>query len=108
MQIELDLGDVADSDALHELFARQLGFPDFYGRNMNAWVDCMSNISRPGTPGMTRVEVAAGEDLVLVLRGTDAFVERLPELASQLVQATGHVNMRTEAGGAGRVLLLPA
>jgi RNAse (barnase) inhibitor barstar len=29
--------------SFHEAFASALGFPSWYGRNMDAWIDCMSS-----------------------------------------------------------------
>jgi RNAse (barnase) inhibitor barstar len=36
-------------DAFHSAFASAFGFPDFYGRNMDAWIDCMTSLDSPGT-----------------------------------------------------------
>ncbi|MGV8893273.1 MAG: barstar family protein [Burkholderiaceae bacterium] len=33
---------ITNWDAFHDESQRVFGFPEFYGRNMNAWVDCMS------------------------------------------------------------------
>lgn len=30
-------------DKFHDYFAKTFQFPDYYGRNMNAWNDCMSD-----------------------------------------------------------------
>ena len=37
--VDVPMADIKDWDTFHHTFARTLGFPDFYGRNMNAWVD---------------------------------------------------------------------
>ncbi len=36
-----------DWDSFHQEFARVFGFPEFYGNNMDAWIDCMSWLSDP-------------------------------------------------------------
>jgi len=36
----------------HDVFQRVMGFPSFYGRNMNAWIDCMTSLDCP-KDGMT-------------------------------------------------------
>ena len=67
--------------------AEAFGFPDFYGRNMDAWIDCMSDLDRPnhrmttihGTPADPVVieidNAAQAHDGVLeALRSCTAFV----------------------------------
>jgi RNAse (barnase) inhibitor barstar len=106
--VEIDLTDVTDMATLHAEFARAMGFPKFYGKNMNAWEDCMGDLSAPGQPGMTKVEVPRGEDLLLVLQGAKALREREPEVFGALLDSTAHVNrVKTKIKGATRLLLLP-
>ena len=31
-----------DWESFHTVSAEVFGFPEFYGRNMNAWIDCLS------------------------------------------------------------------
>jgi RNAse (barnase) inhibitor barstar len=40
--VDVDVLPITDWDSFHDTFAVALGFPDFYGRNMNAWVDCLT------------------------------------------------------------------
>ena len=40
--IEVPASQINDWDTFHDTFAQTLGFPDFYGRNMNAWIDCLT------------------------------------------------------------------
>jgi RNAse (barnase) inhibitor barstar len=55
---------------MHNAFAQVLEFPGYYGRNLNALNDCLSDIEVPDNGG-----------LVLVLQHYGAFAARLPELA---------------------------
>ena len=34
-------------DALHEFVAKKLGFPDYYGANLAALADCLSEMGEP-------------------------------------------------------------
>ena len=107
VSVEIDLTTVHDSEDFHDAFARALGFPDFYGRNMNAWEDMLSDLSKPGVVGMTTVEVPAGEDLVLRLNGAAAFADEHPDLFGALVGSTAHVNrLKVTLEGSTRILLL--
>ncbi len=106
--VEVDLAKVTDMQSFHAEWSRAMGFPDFYGENMNAWRDCMSDLSAPGQPGMTKVEVPRGEDLLTVLKGAADFARRKPEIWLSLVEATASVNRtKTAIKGATRLLLLP-
>jgi len=40
--VRVDATHIRDWDNFHDVFADAFGFPDFYGRNMDAWVDCMT------------------------------------------------------------------
>jgi len=33
---------ITDWDSFYSVFAEAMCFPNFYGRNMNAWIDCMT------------------------------------------------------------------
>ena len=35
--------EISDWDGFHRGFERVLGFPSFYGQNMNAWIDCLTS-----------------------------------------------------------------
>ena len=42
--VEIDLATVATPDELHSLLAQFLGFPDFYGRNWDAFWDAITGL----------------------------------------------------------------
>jgi len=89
--IKLDTGPIYDWDTFHDVFATTMGFPAFYSRNMNAWIDCMSCLDEPGA-GMTSVTIEPGSVLVLQLKGVDEFPARCPEQYSALVECAAFVN----------------
>ena len=45
--VRLDCDRITDWDSFHAVFAEVFGFPNFYGRNMNAWIDCMTYLDDP-------------------------------------------------------------
>jgi len=51
---------ITDWESFHSVFADTMGFPGFYGRNQDAWIDCMSYLDDPDA-GMTRRTIAPGE-----------------------------------------------
>ena len=37
--VSVDCARIHDWNSFHDEFATVFGFPDFYGRNMNAWIE---------------------------------------------------------------------
>lgn len=87
----LPLAGISDFDSFHCVSADSLGFPEYYGKNMNAWIDVMTDW--PQT-----LSVAADQDLVLVLSGSDGFAKRCPDVLVALWEAVASVNGRRSAG----------
>jgi len=42
--IRIDGAAICEWKRFHEISAEVFGFPDFYGNNMNAWIDCMADL----------------------------------------------------------------
>ncbi|MFJ7326630.1 barstar family protein [Streptomyces cyaneofuscatus] len=42
--VTIDVASVANEDELHRLLQREFDFPDFYGRNWNAFWDAVSGL----------------------------------------------------------------
>jgi RNAse (barnase) inhibitor barstar len=55
-EIRIDLSDVRTTEALHELLADTLSFPDYYGRNWDAFLDCITDPEQSLMPMLLRVE----------------------------------------------------
>ena len=45
--ITLDCTGICDRRQFHETLARELGFPQWYGHNLDALFDCLSEIDTP-------------------------------------------------------------
>ena len=82
-----------------------MGFPAFYGRNMNAWIDCMSYLNDPDT-GMTSFALEPGELLNLEIDDTKDFAQRLPEIFGALIECTAFVNRHHTDEGNPAILAL--
>jgi RNAse (barnase) inhibitor barstar len=59
-----------DLDALHTAFATELAFPDYYGRNLAALNDCLSDLTIPDKGG-----------LVLVFSHYNYVAQQMPDVA---------------------------
>jgi hypothetical protein len=62
---EIDLRKARDKEAFLTAFARALGFPEYFGRNWDAFYDCLGDVG--------------AERMVLLLRGASAFARAEPE-----------------------------
>ena len=71
--------EIAEKSALHRLVASQLGFPDWYGNNLDALYDCLTDISEP-----TEITVLNKDALISSLGGyATAFFNVLRESAAE-------------------------
>jgi hypothetical protein len=75
--VALDAGPWATEADMHREIAQALNFPDYYGRNLDAFNDCLSDVAA-GSYGWN--PEAAG--LALVLTRFDTFAKGLPRAAS--------------------------
>lgn len=58
--IELKFSIFKNWKIFDEEFAKIFGFPDFYGKNMDAWIDCMSYLDDPDS-GMTTINLTPND-----------------------------------------------
>lgn len=103
--VKLDTSRITDWETFHSVFAETFGFPLFYGRNMNAWIDCMTYLDDPDA-GMTTVHAAPGGVITLQLGNVDEFALRCPELYEAIVECSAFVNWRRIELGEPPVLAL--
>ena len=96
---------ITDWETFHDVFAGVLGFPSFYGRNMNAWIDCMTSADDPDAQMMT-ITVQPGELLTLQIDNASDFASRCPELFKALIECVAFVNHRRVDFGETPVLSL--
>lgn len=47
--ITIDCTGIENKQQLHRLLARELSFPDYYGHNLDALFDCLTDIRRETT-----------------------------------------------------------
>ena len=64
----------------HSEFKKALSFPDYYKENMDAWIDCMDEL----TDKPTLLEIENGKDLK----------ENAPELLNAIFECGAFVNYR--------------
>jgi len=104
-RVRINSSVILDEGDLHSEFTRVLGFPEFYGENWNAWIDCMSSIDSP-EDGMSALTVDKDEALIMEIRDAAAFQARCPRVFQDLVECTAAVNRRFVNGDKPPPLLL--
>ncbi len=88
----IEASKIVDWESFHRTCADALGFPDFYGKNLNAWIDCLTYL-RDGD-GMSRFCLMEDECLDTEVTDTKAFSACGPEILLALVECTAFVNSR--------------
>ncbi len=103
--VRVDANLITDWHTFHSVFAEKFGFPGFYGRNMDAWVDCLSYLDDPSAE-MSSVHVQSGQTLSLVIDNAQSFKHRCPEQFEALVECAAFVNWRVIVSGGSPILAL--
>jgi Barstar (barnase inhibitor) len=101
----IDCSRIRDWNSFHHEFAAAFGFPDFYGRNLNAWIDCMTYLDDPES-GMTTIHTGKGHVVTLQLENTASFREQHPELYAAIIECSAFVNWRRLEVGDPSVLAI--
>jgi len=96
---------ITDWNSFHEVFFEIMGFPSFYGRNMNAWIDCMSSLDSP-TEGMSKIHCSPPDVVILHLEDVEDFRARCREIYDAIIEASAFVNYRKLEIGEPAVLAL--
>lgn len=71
-QITIDCSAISDSAQLHDLLAQELDFPDWYGRNLDALYDCLTELE---------------DEVELVLTGWDPSFDRREDFEAVFADA---------------------
>lgn len=90
-RIRLETTEIVDRSSFHEAFKELLGFPEWYGANMDAWIDCMSDLEDTKS-SITQFKLSPGETLIIEVVGTESFAKRIPDVFAAFVACTASVN----------------
>lgn len=88
--VTIDARRITDYESFHDVFAEVLGFPGFYGRTMDAWIDCMTYLDDPESQ-MTAVHGGRDDPVVLHLHHVS---EMPPDVFAALNECAAFVNWR--------------
>ena len=95
MVVELDFSEIQDLEGMHLLLKKKFGFPDFYGKNVNALIDCLSSLRYP-EDGMTNIILRENEILTLMIKSLDF---KNPIIVNHLFISICSVNQKYESFG---------
>jgi RNAse (barnase) inhibitor barstar len=76
---------ITDWASFHDVFSELMSFPPYYGRNMDAWIDCMGDIS--------------SDTVILHLEDVEDFRSRCREIYDALIACSAFVNYRSLESG---------
>jgi hypothetical protein len=102
--VRLPTKRINDWQSFHEVCREVFGFPDFYGMNMDAWIDCMSYLHED--TGLTRFLLARNEKMQIEVEAAENFNSRLPDVYRALHECILFVNERYAEDGEAPVLSL--
>jgi RNAse (barnase) inhibitor barstar len=89
-KVAIDGSLISDFVSFHEVFKDALGFPEFYGRNMDAWIDCMGDIHED--TGMSNVLLPLDTSLTLDVTNVRHMEATCPGVLVTLLACTAFVN----------------
>ena len=90
-KVEIDCVAIRDWESFHDVFARAFGFPGWYGRNLNAWIDCMSSLDEDG---MSDFKVFPGEIVLLELKNASELKRIAPDILTETLEMVAFCNWR--------------
>ncbi len=103
--VAVPVDQITDWPTFHEVFQHAFGFPAFYGRNMDAWNDCMTSLDAPDD-GMSAITVPRGGLVVLAIDRADDFKKRCPEQYDAPIECSASVNYRRMEIGQEAIIAL--
>jgi len=103
MKVELDFLKMKDKESFHNEFKKVMGFPEFYGMNGDAWIDCMSCIDEKDD-GMSTVTIEPSESLDLVVSHVEEIIQNNSKLFLDFIELVAFVNQRFEVDNRGTSL----
>lgn len=103
--VKIDCARITDWPSFHAVFAEAFGFPDTYGKNISAWIDCLTSLDAP-EDGMTKLHCAPGTVMTLQLDHVREFRRTCPEQYAALIECSAFVNWRRNEAKQSSVLAL--
>lgn len=95
--VTLDGATMTDWDAFHSQSQAVFGFPDFYGRTMDAWIDCLSYLRDDDR--MAAVRLGPDDVLQIDVLHAEAWRAAHPDMLDEVLYCIAGINERYEDYG---------
>ncbi|MBU5926326.1 barstar family protein [Enterobacter sichuanensis] len=100
--LSIDFKEINDVTEFHNRVKQLFGFPDFYGNNFHAFIDCLTSLRFP-EEGMTSLNLKKDEFLLLKISNINNLDE---ELKHDFLLSIQEVNNRSILFGEEPTILL--
>ncbi|MDX5631075.1 MULTISPECIES: barstar family protein [unclassified Brenneria] len=100
--ITLNFSSIKTMDELYDELAFKFGFPDFFGRNIDAVIDCIFGIRYPDE-GMTKINISENGYLSLNIKNFSGADEKVKEAIIFIIE---FVNYKYQFKGREPAILL--
>lgn len=95
---------ITDWESFHDVMSETFAFPEWYGRNMDAWIDLMTYLDEDSAT--TGFFVEPGGIVTIDLRHAKRLRERCAEIYDAIIECGAFVNWRRVKAGATAYLCL--
>jgi hypothetical protein len=90
--VQLHGEQIHDWSGFHSECRQAFGFPDFYGNNLDAWVDCLSYLR--DDDGMTKFKLKPDEVLQIEILQADVMRQQVPDILEEITFCIAGINER--------------
>lgn len=90
--VRLDGAQITDWSSFHAACQIAFGFPDYYGRNMDAFVDCLSYLR--DEEGMTKFRLKPSEVLQIEVLHAEQMRKQAPDILEEVAFCIEGINER--------------
>jgi len=94
ISFDFDAKEILDWNSFHDFFYNTCGFPNYYGRNMDAWIDCISDLN------------SNGQFVVINFKNMKQLKTNHSEIFEALIDSASFVNYREIESGGNPFLLV--
>ena len=85
MKVVLDLSGVRNFDDFYKRISDLFGFPDFFGKNVHALIDCLFNLRYPDSR-MTGFNISDSEYLIVEVFGFSGLPQEIMETLAYAIE----------------------
>jgi RNAse (barnase) inhibitor barstar len=99
VEIRLDASKFLSWKTFHSYFQRKFGFPDFYGKNINAWIDCMGDLDKPEYGMVKNISIRKGQCVVFKINNIDDLKSQAHDIYMVIIECSASINSERMRNG---------